>query len=165
MEAKNEDKLAKEQMKKFKDASRHVKDHDIEVGDLVIAKRKTTKHDSIYDPKPCKEVNIHGTQVKGMREDGKHMTRDSQRWKQVQVQARRRYADLETTRKYLDETDIGAGYQSDAGRVPGRDNRNDVYKAKGAGLDDNVLGVGAGLDNVVQGKIAGLDDKVQHKGA
>ena len=39
-------------MKKYKDASRHNMDHDIEVGDLVISKVKTTKHDSIYDPKP-----------------------------------------------------------------------------------------------------------------
>ena len=62
-----------------KDASRHVKDHDIEVGDLVIAKRRTTKDDSIYDPKPYKVVTVHATQVKGMREDGKHKTRDSQK--------------------------------------------------------------------------------------
>jgi hypothetical protein len=81
VEAKKVDKLAKEGMKKYKDASRHVKDHDIEVGDLVIAKRKTTKHDSVYDPKPYRVVTVHGTQIKGMREDGKHKTRDSQKWK------------------------------------------------------------------------------------
>ena len=46
-EAKKEGKLAKQRMKKYKDASRHVKDHNIEVGDLVISKRKTTKHNSI----------------------------------------------------------------------------------------------------------------------
>ena len=43
---------------------------------------------------------------------------------QVQEQARRRYAYLESTSKYLDETDNGAGYQEDEGRgrqVPGRD--------------------------------------------
>ena len=34
-------------MKKYKDGSRHVREHDIEVGDLVISKRKTTKHNSI----------------------------------------------------------------------------------------------------------------------
>ena len=41
--------------------------------------------------------------------------------------------------KYLDDTDIGAGYQDDEGRgrqVPGRDERDDMYKAGGAGLDD-----------------------------
>jgi hypothetical protein len=49
-----------------------------------------------------------------MREDGKCKTRDSQMWKRVQVQARRRYGDLESTRsasKYLDDIDIWAGYQ------------------------------------------------------
>ena len=46
-EAKKVDKMAKERMKRYKDTSRYVKDHDIEVGDLVISKRKTTKHDSV----------------------------------------------------------------------------------------------------------------------
>ena len=58
---------------------------------------------------------------------------------QVQVQARRRYADLESTSKYLGETDNGAGYQDNKGRgqqVPGRDDWDDMYKAGGAGLDD-----------------------------
>ena len=58
---------------------------------------------------------------------------------QVQVQARRRYADLESTSKYLDKADSGAGYQDDEGRgrqVPGRDDGDDMYKAGGAGLDD-----------------------------
>ena len=49
VEAKKEDKLAKDRMKKYKDDSRHVKAHNIKVGDLVIAKRKVTKHDSVYD--------------------------------------------------------------------------------------------------------------------
>ena len=114
IEAKKVDKLAKERMKSYKDASRYVREHDMEVGDLVIAKRKTTKHDSVYDPKPYKVVTVHGTQIKGMREDGKHKTRDSQKWKRVQVQPRRRYTDLESTTsksKYLEDTDIGAGYQ------------------------------------------------------
>ena len=105
-----------------------------------------------------------GTQVKGMQEDGKHKTRDSQRWKRVQVQDRNRYTTLETPSKYLDETDIGAGYQDDAGRgrqVSGRDDQDDMHKAGGAGLDDTVQGEGAGLDDMVQGVGAGLDDMVQ----
>ena len=91
----------------------------------------------------------HGTQVKGMREDGKHKTRDSQRWKQVQVTDRKRYTTLETPSKYLDKTDMGAGYQDNAGRgrqVPGRDDQDDLHKAGGAGLDNMVQGEGAGLD-------------------
>ena len=159
VEAKKVDKLAKERMKKYKDASRHVKDHDIEVGDLVIAKRRTTKDGSIYDPKPYKVVTVHAMQVKGMRKDGKHKTRDSQKWKRVQVQARRRYADLESTEstsKYLDDTDIRPGYQDD------RDNR---YKAGGAGLDGMFEGGGAGLDVVFEGGGAGLDVVFEAGGA
>ena len=50
-----------------------------------------------------------------MREDGKHKTRDSQRWKRVQVQARRRYGEQERPSKYLDKTNIGAGNLDDEG--------------------------------------------------
>ena len=133
------------------------------MGDLVISKRKTTKHDSVYDPKPYKVVAVYGTQIKGMREEGKHKTRDSQKWKRVQVQARRRYSDRESTRgasSYLEDTDIGAGYW---------------VQGKGAGLVDMLKGVGAeddlaGLDghkiedelarpggHVIEGELAGPD--------
>ena len=50
-----------------------------------------------------------------MREDGKHKTRDSQRWKRVQVQARRRYGEQERPSKYLEKTNIGAGNLDDEG--------------------------------------------------
>ena len=43
-------------MKRYKDAARYVREHDKDRGDLVITKRKTTKHDSASDPKPYKEV-------------------------------------------------------------------------------------------------------------
>ena len=60
-EARKEDKKARDNMKRYKDASRHVREHDMAVGDLVIIKRKTTKHDSAYDPDPYKVVEVHGT--------------------------------------------------------------------------------------------------------
>ena len=47
---------------------------------------------------------------------------------QVEVQARR-YADLESMSKYLDEIDIGAGYHDNEGRgrqVPGRDDGDNM---------------------------------------
>ena len=50
IEAKKVDKLAKECMKHYKDAGRYVKEHDMVVGDLIILKRKTTKHESMYNP-------------------------------------------------------------------------------------------------------------------
>ena len=59
-------------------------------------------------------VAAYGTQIKGMREDGKYKTRDSKKWKQVQ--ARRSYGEVERPSRYLDETDIGAGYQDGEGR-------------------------------------------------
>ena len=114
IEAKKVDKLAKERMKRYKDAGRYVKEHDIVVGDLVIAKRKTTKHESAYDPKPYKVFEVHGMQIKAMREDGKQKTRDSQKWKKVNVQPRRIYKDVrsrEQESRYLEDTDIGANYQ------------------------------------------------------
>ena len=85
----------------------------------------------------------------------------------MQGHARRRYADLESMSKYLDETDIGAGYQDDEGRgrqVPDRDDWDDMYKAGGAGLDDMCEGEGAGLDEMFEGKGEGLDDRVEGLG-
>ena len=136
MEAEKEDKLAKNRMKKYKDASRPVRDHDIEVVNLVISKRKAIKHDLIYDSKPYKVVAIYGTQVKGMREDRKYKTRDSQKWKWVQVQARRSYGEVERPSRYLDETDIGAGNQGGKGwgrAVQGQDIVEVMNKAGGKG--------------------------------
>ena len=109
IEAKEEDKLAKDRMKKYKDNSRHVRTHDIKVGDPVIAKRKVTKHDSVNNPKPYKVVATYKTQIKGMRVHVKHNTRDSRRWKMVQVQNRRSYGEVDRPSKYLEELDIGAG--------------------------------------------------------
>ena len=77
----------------------------------------------------------------------------------MRVQARRRYADLESTEsksKYLDDTDIGAGHQGD---------RNNMYKAGGAGLDGEYEAGGAGLDGVFEVERAGLDDTIEDKGA
>ena len=139
VEAKEDDKLAKAKMKKYKDTSRHVKEHGIEVGDLVIAKRKVTKHDSAYNPKPYKVVATYGTQIKGMREDRKYKTRDSQKWKRVQVQDRRSYGEVERPSRYLDETDIGAGILDGEGRgheVQGHDIVMDNSKGEGAGRLD-----------------------------
>ena len=100
----------------------------------MISKRKTIKHDLIYDSKPYKVVAIYGTQVKGMRKDRKYKTRDSQKLKWVQVQARRSYGEVE--RPYLDETDIGAGNQDGKGRgraVQGQDIVEVMNKAGGKG--------------------------------
>ena len=70
-----------------------------------------------------------------MWEDGKHKTRDSQRWKKVQVQDRRSYGEVERPSRYLDETKIGAGIIEGEGRgreVKGHDIV--VAKSKGAGV-------------------------------
>ena len=109
MEAKEDNRGAKDKMKKYKDAGRPIREHGIKVGDLVISKRKITKHDSAYDPKPYKVVATYSTQIKDMQEDGKYKTRDSQKWKRVQVQDRRSYGEVERPSRYLDETNIGAG--------------------------------------------------------
>ena len=119
IEAKQVDKLAKEHMKRNKDKGRYVKEHNIGVGDLVIAKRKSTKHESSYDPKPYRVQEVHGTQIKARREDGKQKTRDSQKWKKVEVQPRRRYKDMgsrDHASRYQEDTDIGATYQGKEGQ-------------------------------------------------
>ena len=54
-------------------------------------------------------ATVYSTQIKGMREDGKHKTRESQRWRKVQLQDRRSYGEVERPSSYLDDTDIWAG--------------------------------------------------------
>ena len=83
----------------------------------MIAKRKVTKDDLAYNPTPYKVLATYDTKIKGMREDGKHNTRDSQRSKKVQVQDRRSYGEVERPSRYLDETDIEAGILEGEGRV------------------------------------------------
>ena len=79
-----------------------------------------------------------------------HETGDSQKREQVQVQVRRRHADLETTSKHLDDTEIGAGHlESTESTTKYLDNTN--IEAGGAGLDDTLENEGAGLDGVVNG--------------
>ena len=52
-----------------------------------------------------------------MREDGKTKTRDSQKWKRVEVNKKRSYAEVVRRSRYQEEADIGAGTgeEADAG--------------------------------------------------
>ena len=79
VETREADGQAKAKMKEYKDDSREVKEHKIKVGDLVIAKRKVTKHDSVYDPDPYKVIATYSTQIKGERARPKPGTRRSGR--------------------------------------------------------------------------------------
>ena len=84
-------------------------------------------------------VATYGTQIKGMQMDGKHKTRDSQRWKKVQVQDKRSYGEMERPSSYLDETDIGGGISDGKGRgreVRGYDFVVGNSKGEGAGRSD-----------------------------
>ena len=96
VEAKEEDKVPKDKMKKYKDYSRDVKDHNIKVGNLVITNRKVTLQGGrhIQDPD---------------RHDGKHKTRALQRWKKVEVQQKRSNGEVAGRSRYQDEPNIGAG--------------------------------------------------------
>ena len=62
-EARIEDGKEKERMKEYRDKGKEIKEHNIGVGDQVLLKRKSTKHDSVYDPQPYKVVEKYGTQV------------------------------------------------------------------------------------------------------
>ena len=73
-------------------------------------------------------VATYGTQIKSMRVDGKHKTRDSQRWKNVEVQRKRSYAEVAGRSRYQDELDIGTG----------------TREHQGAGGQVQELGIGAG---------------------
>ena len=103
---------------------------------------------------------VHGTQIKAMREDGKRKTRDSQKWKKVDVQPRRSYEDVEGRHqesRYLEDADIGATYRGEEGRGPDAEEQG-----QGAGrlgwLRAGAVG-DAGSDTEDQG--AGLDGTLE----
>ena len=106
-EAREQDNLAKAKMKKEKDSHRNVKENNIQQGDLVLLRRKSTKHESRYDPEPYLAVQVQGSQVVGER--GRHQkTRDAQRWKRYEGEA----WDLTERRAPREDPDIGAPTQS-----------------------------------------------------
>ena len=84
-QAREKDKLRKDKMKEYRDAGRNVRPHNIQQGDLILLKRKTTKHSSMYDPDPYLAVKVEGTQITGIREGHRDKTRDAQRWKRYEA--------------------------------------------------------------------------------
>ena len=50
-------------------------------GDLILLKRKMTKHASMYDSKPYIAVRVAGTQIIGAIEGDRDNPRDALRWK------------------------------------------------------------------------------------
>jgi hypothetical protein len=124
LEARESDKKAKEAMKLQKDKGKFVRPHNIGPGDQVLLlRRRTTKHEGPYDPEPFTVTDTKGTQIRAERE-GEVKKRDSQRWKKVEVRPGRSFKvpkDQETEAKkgYREDTDIGATRCRDQG-VQGR---------------------------------------------
>ena len=110
------------------DDGRKLRGRDIVVG----------MHDSAYNPKAFKVVATYAAQIKGMQMDGKHKTRDLQRWKKVEVQEKRSYAEVVRRSRYQDELDIGAGTREKkgAGRQVQDDARNQVQVQDEGGVPD-----------------------------
>ena len=85
-EAREQDNKAKAKMKKGKDSHRNVKENNIQQGDLVLLRRKSTKQESRYDSDPYLAVQVQGSQIVGER-GGFQKTRDAQRWKRYEGNA------------------------------------------------------------------------------
>ena len=82
-EASKQDNLAKVKMKKEKDSHRNVKETNIQQGDLVLLRSKSSKHESRYDPEAYLAVQVQGSQVVGER--GRYQKpQDAQRWKRYE---------------------------------------------------------------------------------
>ena len=75
-----------------------------------------------------------------------HETGDSQKRERVQVQVRSRHADLESTSKHLDDTDIGAG-DLEHKQVPGR-----RVRGRGSGAGQYIRGQGSGAGRGDEGR-------------
>ena len=56
-------------MKLYKDQGRYVREHQIKQGDLILLKRKQTKHLGPYDPEAYIAVQVRGSQITGERGD------------------------------------------------------------------------------------------------
>ena len=95
-------------MKTYRDANRNERPHNIKQGDLVLLRRNTTKHKSMYDPEPYLAVKLEGTQITGARKGHRDKTRYAQRWKRFKIM------DMvlqpqEARPTTAEELDIGAG--------------------------------------------------------
>ena len=107
IEARAQDQHAKGIMKHYKDRHLYVKDHDIQPGDKVLLKRKSSKLTSIYDPEPYTATNIWGTQIEAER-NGIIKTRDAQRWKIINHKPRKSFQEpIYEQSTYLEDPDIG----------------------------------------------------------
>ena len=84
LQARERDKLRKAKIKEYRDAGRNMGPHNIKQGDLILLRRKSTKHVSMYDPDPYLAVKVDRTQITGSREGHRDKTRDAQRWKRYE---------------------------------------------------------------------------------
>ena len=110
-EAVEQDRMAKERQKKYKDLKAYVKDHSLKPGDTVLLERKKTKYTTPYDPSPWTVRETHGSQITATR-DKVVRTRDAQQWKKVDIVARRNY---DRDREVLASRDEEKDYFPDIG--------------------------------------------------
>ena len=105
-EAITEDQKMKQKQKMYKDRKSYVKPHQIQVGDQVLLKQKTTKRTPPYDPKPYTVTSVRGHQIAACR-GNQRRTRDAQKWKKVTIRTPTDYAHLreEERRKKLHNND------------------------------------------------------------
>ena len=92
-DARHKDKLAKEVMKKYKDRPANVRPHTISIGDKVLLRQKSTKKNPPHDPDPYTVTDVQGTQITAVRH-GHPKTRDSQRFKRVEIPQPPRFRNL-----------------------------------------------------------------------
>ena len=161
LEARDNDGQEKEKMKQEKDSKANVRDHPIKTGDKVLLRRKTTKHNSVYEPEVYTVTGVYGTQVEAERE-GTQMVRDSQKWKKVEIIRPRSYAQAVSQQHkstYQEDPDVGAGVtqgtaQHGAGRAGqqeegegGQDQREagQVPEQEGAGIHQDRPDIRAAL--------------------
>ena len=109
LEAREADAQEKENMKRIKDDKANVVQHSIKKGSKVLLRRKTTKHNSEYDPDPYVVTGVFGTQIEAVRGD-KRRTRDSQHFKLLHTIKPRSYTlarEPKDTSTYQEDPDIG----------------------------------------------------------
>ena len=83
-EVREQDQPKKQIMKRYANSKRYVKDHDVEIGDVVLVpQRKINKFTTPYRNMKYKVTKINGSMVTSLNEFGQNITRDTSKMKKI----------------------------------------------------------------------------------
>ena len=83
------DALKKAAMKEYADGKKYVKEHGMNIGDMVLVpNKKTNIFSTLYRNEKCYVVRIKGSVITAENERGPRITRDASKFKKVNIQGK-----------------------------------------------------------------------------